>query len=77
MFLIKQIVIIISTIIISGCGGGGGSAGTRMGSAASTDPISAADNPFEEAQKFLKEMTEKKSGIAEDIPIFKAFNEIY
>ena len=41
------------------------------------DPISAADNPFEEAQKFLKEMTEKKSGIAEDIPIFKAFNEIY
>jgi len=41
------------------------------------DPITAADNPFEEAQKFLKEMTEKKSGIAEDIPIFKAFNEIY
>ena len=43
MFLIKQIVIITLTIIINGCGGGGGSAGTPMGTAASTDPVSAAD----------------------------------
>ena len=41
------------------------------------DPISPSDNPFELAQIFLKEMTEKKSGEVEEIPIYKAFNEIY
>jgi hypothetical protein len=41
------------------------------------DPISTSDNPFELAQEFLRLMSEKKSGIAEEVPVFKAFNEIY
>jgi hypothetical protein len=42
-----------------------------------SDPISITDNPFELAQLFLKQMTERKTGLTDDIPIYKAFNEIY
>jgi hypothetical protein len=41
------------------------------------DPISEGESPFELAQLFLKEMTEKSTGTNGVIPVFNAFNEIY
>jgi hypothetical protein len=41
------------------------------------DPIDKNDSPYELAQLFLRDMTQKKSGVNEPIPVFSAFNEIY
>jgi hypothetical protein len=41
------------------------------------DEIASNDKGFELAQDFLEKMTEKKSGIAQQLPIYSAYNELF
>jgi len=41
------------------------------------DSIDKNDSPYELAQLFLRDMTKRKTGASEPMPVFSAFNEIY
>lgn len=41
------------------------------------DDINIYDNPYELAQEFLLEMTEKATGVADRVPVVNAFNELF